>query len=375
MQLSRVSGAPGARRWCGAVVFILSGCVPDTEGIHAGECRNGIDEDRDQRLDCADPDCAKSPDCADREGSSEEVVDPSSPVADWDVPELEGDTGSDAGIRLSKQPIWRTVAAGAEHTCALRIDGTMACFGRPPTALPEEDVTTGLDGQFGVIGSGQGFSCAIDAAEPGAGGIVACWGAPTYEATQPPAGPHASLSLGYSHGCAQAVDGTMACWGWPGHGAIVPPAGTVLDYDLGYHFGCAVMGGGELACWGKDLFNGNVDPPAGVFASIDVGSMFGCALPSIPSEPVCWGENGLGQATPPAEAFVAVSLGSGHGCGIRPDGLLRCWGDDVHGQATPPETDGWVEVSAGAHHTCAVDDEGWLACWGWNESNRSLPPE
>ena len=137
MLLSRVPSASGIRRWAAALVLVLAGCGPDIEGVHAGECRNGIDEDRDGRMDCADVDCAKSPDCVEPDGAPSDGVEESSPVADWDVPELGGDTGSDAGIRLSKTPSWRTVAAGAEPTCALRIDGTMACFGRPPTALPE----------------------------------------------------------------------------------------------------------------------------------------------------------------------------------------------------------------------------------------------
>lgn len=358
-----------------AVSVFGLGCGRDKEGIYAGECRNGIDEDRDGRMDCADSDCAGSPDCAERSAPVAEELDDSSPVSDWDLPEVGDDTGMDADVRYSKEAIWRGVAAGIEHTCALRTDHTMACFGRPPTSMPEEDVTAGLDGTYGTVGSGQGFSCAIDALESDRDGIVACWGAPTYEATQPPAGGFASLALGYSHGCAQATDGSMACWGWAGHNATTPPTGVVVDYDLGYHFGCAVLEGGTLTCWGKDLFNGNVEPPSGTYASVDVGAMFGCALATVPGPVVCWGDNGLGQASPPADDFASISLGAGHGCGIRVDGTLACWGDNVRGQASPPESGGWIEVSAGAHHTCAVDEAGWMACWGWNESERSQPPE
>ncbi len=366
------------RAAAGAVALITaaaSGCGPDNEGINAGECRNGIDEDRDGRMDCADTDCAGSPDCAEPSESTPDARDDSSPVADWDLPEVGTDTGGDTAVRYSKTASWLQVAAGIEHTCALRGHHTMACFGRPPTALPDEDVTAGLDGTYGLVGSGQGFSCAIDSLDRARDGIVACWGAPTYEATQPPAGGFTSIALGYSHGCAQASDGSMGCWGWAGHEATTPPRERVLDYDLGYHFGCAVLEGGALTCWGKDLFNGNVDPPSGTYAAVDVGAMFGCALATIPGPAVCWGDDGLGQATPPTDEFTSISLGAGHGCGIRPDSSVVCWGDDVRGQASPPDSDGWVALSAGAHHTCAIDDEGWLACWGWNESERSQPPE
>lgn len=360
----------------GLAGLALPGCGPDREGLEPGECSNGVDEDGDGRLDCADPDCAGAPDCAQGAGTGADTDPPDVPVGDFDdVPELTEDTGTDAGVRTSKSPVWADVAAGVEHTCALRLDGTMACFGRPPTDAPEEDVTLGLEGHWSLLASGQGFSCALDAEGDGEAGIVACWGAPTYEATQPPTGRFVSVSLGYSHGCALGESGSLDCWGWAGHGAIEPPAGPTAAYDLGYHFGCALDVEGTIGCWGKDLSNGNIEPPAGRFADLDVGAMFGCALPTVPGVPVCWGENGLGQASPPETELTVVSLGSGHGCGIRPDTTLVCWGDDVHGQATPPDGPGWVRVSAGAHHACAVDADGWLACWGWNESSRASPPE
>jgi len=337
-----------------------------------------LDEDRDSLTDCADPDCAASPDClADEAGEDGSAIDePDIPDANLDdIPEVERDTATDSGVRFSKVATWKDVAAGVEHTCALRIDGTMACFGRPPTSDPREDVTEGLDGQWEAIGSGQGFSCALAAEPAGESGLIACWGAPTYEATQPPEGTFGSLSLGYSHGCARDGDGALSCWGWAGHSAIEPPSGDIRGFDLGYHFGCAIQSDESLVCWGKDLFNGNVSPPAGAFAAVDVGAMFGCALPAVPGVPTCWGDDGLGQATPPSEELVAISLGSGHGCGIRSDTTLVCWGDDIRGQASPPDGSGWVKLSSGAHHSCAVDRDGWMACWGWNESERSTPPE
>jgi len=374
----RVSSRKPAMGWLvpGVLGLWAMGCGPDREGLNPGECSNGIDDDNDAVMDCADPDCKGSADCeTNHDSSGTTSVDTDVPVGDFDdIPEVH-DTGDDAQVRLSKVAHWKDVAAGVEHTCALRLDGSMACFGRPPTSDPREDVTLGLEGHWGQLGSGQGFSCALDA-EAGAGeGIVACWGAPTYEATMPPDGLWTAVSLGYSHGCVQDRDGILDCWGWEGHGATEPPPEALQDFDLGYHFGCGIDPSNALTCWGKDLHNGNLSPASGSFVAVDVGAMFACALPSVPGVPVCWGEDGLGQATPPASELIDISLGSGHGCGLEAGGTIVCWGDDVHGQASPPEDDGWVQLSAGAHHTCAVDHEGWMACWGWNESERATPPE
>jgi len=59
--------------------FLLSLTVPllacpaqDYEGDVAGECGNGIDDDRDGLLDCDDPDCAGAPEC---QGDDDDAVD------------------------------------------------------------------------------------------------------------------------------------------------------------------------------------------------------------------------------------------------------------------------------------------------------------
>ncbi len=37
----------------------------DTEGVNPGECINGLDDDENGYIDCADPGCLNSPDCED----------------------------------------------------------------------------------------------------------------------------------------------------------------------------------------------------------------------------------------------------------------------------------------------------------------------
>ncbi|HVH42453.1 MAG TPA: RCC1 domain-containing protein, partial [Labilithrix sp.] len=59
-------------------------------------------------------------------------------------------------------------------------------------------------------------------------GTVACWGSNTYGKATPPAGTFRSVSAGFDHTCGVKTDGSVACWGDNGLGEATPPAGTFL---------------------------------------------------------------------------------------------------------------------------------------------------
>ena len=80
---------------------------------------------------------------------------------------------------------------------------------------------------------------------------------------------------------------------------------------------------------------------------------------------VCWGANDDRQATPPGGSFTSVSTGLSHSCGLR-SGLVVCWGSSFFGQASPP-AGSFSAVSAGADHSCGVRSDGLVVCWGEDE--------
>ena len=122
----------------------------------------------------------------------------------------------------------------------------------------------------------------------------------------------------------------------------------------------------------------------------------------------CWGDNSYGQRPRPRGTFTAVSAGSLHTCGVKTDGTLACWGSNGYGQATAPERhlhrsqrrrrltpagqdrrhagllgqqrgqpDNLPErhlhpVSAGTLHACGLQTDGTLACWGRQRLRRRL---
>jgi alpha-tubulin suppressor-like RCC1 family protein len=249
------------------------------------------------------------------------------------------------------------VSAGAYHTCAIRTDGTLACWGSD-----EDGQATPPAGTFGAVSAGWGHTCAIRT-----DGTLACWRADSDQAT-PPAGTFSAVSAGGIHTCAIQSDDTLACWGYDEDGQATPPAGTFRAVSAGLHHTCAIRSDDTLACWGYDG-NGQATPPAGTFSAVDAGDWHTCAI-RTDGTLACWGVDS-DQATPPAGTFSAVSAGDVHNCAIRTDGTLACWGMGSD-QATPPAGT-FSAVSAGGGHTCAIRTDGTLACWGCDEYGQATP--
>ena len=137
------------------------------------------------------------------------------------------------------------VAAGGNHTCALRPDGTVWCWGRNNdgqlgngggallSSTPEP--VTGLAGVVALAAGGEDATCALRA-----DGTVACWGAgaggqlgnwgTANESTPVPVyglSGATAVAAGNDYFCARLRDATIACWGNEqfgsiGHGATVP---------------------------------------------------------------------------------------------------------------------------------------------------------
>ena len=81
-------------------------------------------------------------------------------------------------------------------------------------------------------------------------GTLACWGDNDDGQASPPTGTFIAVSAGDYHTCAIKTDGTLACWGWNEYGQATPPTGTFTAVSAGYYHTCAIRTNGTLACWG-----------------------------------------------------------------------------------------------------------------------------
>jgi hypothetical protein len=263
------------------------------------------------------------------------------------------------------------VSAGYAHTCAIRADdGTLRCWGSPEAE--DESYASGWnaidapEGTFTSVSSGYGFSCAIRT-----DGTLACWGANSYFQSTPPEGTFLAVDAGWAHACGLRTDGTLECWGANGSGRATPPSGTYTAVSAGWEHSCAIRMDGTIVCWGAND-NHESTPPGGTFVAVSAGTYsHTCAL-RTDGTIACWGYNASHKAEPPQGTFLAVSAGEEHTCAIRSDGTLVCWGDNGLGQLQVPGGT-YESVSAGGYHSCAVRPDHTIRCWGCDWDGQANP--
>jgi alpha-tubulin suppressor-like RCC1 family protein len=289
------------------------------------------------------------------------------------------------------------VAAGNYHSCALKADGTVWCWG------------AGDDSQLGNGGTG-------DAVAPVE--VVDGNGMPI-KAVDVVAGGYFT--------CARKADGTLACWGANDQGQLgsggaatpngVPslvPLAMIGTAAAGINHACAAIANDDVWCWGAND-SGQLGPGAPSTGSampvpaVDRGNQqlqavalgggitHTCAV--TPSHTlICWGTDGYGelgdsttQATsPPVQAaslgahVVAVALGDRVTCALTDDGdgaRVSCFGKNDRGQAgvaggmpvaspTMMPLSSLTRVAMGGNHGCARQSGGDVSCWGAGDSGQ-----
>jgi alpha-tubulin suppressor-like RCC1 family protein len=183
------------------------------------------------------------------------------------------------------------VAAGLRHACAVRADGTVACWGR---------------GESGELGNGRMLSRSLPVEVVGLADAIDVEACATT--------------------CAIVRGGRVRCWGWNATGGVgdgtdenrSAPVDVVGVEDasaiaIGGNFACALRSGGRVSCWG-----GNHDGQLGD--------------PSF-TEPVSL----VPRDVPGLAGIAGLAAGGGHTCAWDADGALYCWGARGHGQLGPGE--------------------------------------
>lgn len=327
------------------------------------------------------------------------------------------------------------VTTGANHTCVLRDDGAVVCFGANGSGQLGLGDTANRGDQSGEMGT-------------------------ALATVQLPAGTKArAITAGAAHTCALLDDDSIVCWGGNADGQL-GAGDTVVRGDNAGEMGnalvrvdlgtnrraraviagadhtCALRDDDSIVCWGLGangrLGTGNensVGDESGemgdalvtvnlgtgrIALAVSAGAAHTCAIRDDESV-VCWGVGSNGRlgngssadvginASQLGDALAAVDLGleskvlavaagSAHTCAIRVDYELKCWGSGSSGRlgigstatrGTLPEHMGEDlaavnlgegvsarAISLGASHTCAVLSDSRLKCWGLASSGR-----
>jgi hypothetical protein len=218
--------------------------------------------------------------------------------------------------------VYTELSAGAGHTCAIRQDQQVVCWGddrRGQLDAPE--------GHFTQVSAVADSTCGLRVDH-----IPVCWGA--IAGLRPPPGQFVSVTAAGRWGrpCGIRFDGSVKCWGSGTYGEPPEWVGPLVDASLGDQRSCGVKIDGALACWDnrtkKDPYlAAGRPPPSGTYAAV-AGS--GCGL-LVGGAIDCQIRDYEGRDhEPPSGEFVRITRGVDHACAIRADGAVACWGSPAY---------------------------------------------
>lgn len=306
-----------------------------------------------------------------------------------------------------------SVHSGLRHTCALREDGNVICWG---------------DGQSGRLGYAN-LQDIGDDETPASAGFVNVGG--TVE----------QLTVGEQHNCALLDTGAVRCWGLNFQGAVLgygdignigdteDPAfagdidfggASMIQVEAGFTHSCALSDAGDVYCWGLNdsgkLGVGSLDSaPTPIKAAVELGgaarrvlagASTSCAIMSD-DDLICWGEGGFWALGTQSNADIGddeaanaggdIPLGFNvqqvagegfHHCALSETGQVYCWGSPAFGRVghgdlaiigddedpsehAPVAIGGpATAISANVESTCALRDDHQVVCWGRNDDAR-----
>jgi alpha-tubulin suppressor-like RCC1 family protein len=252
------------------------------------------------------------------------------------------------------------LATGDNHTCELRPDGVVACWGDNTYG----QATVPVGETFTAIAAGTQHTCGLHA-----DGSVHCWGSNASGQLNAPAGERFSkLAAAGTGSCGLRLDGVIRCWSGVPAANIPSSSQTFVDLDVSNDRLCAIRTDGSILCNGV-----TGAPTTGIYSQIAVGNLDACAVRSD-GVGLCWGYTGWDQTAIPTDttyAQVACAKINVSTCGVTTTGSIRCWGQS-NAITTNVPSGAFTRVSVGNLHACAVRTDGVVVCWG-NDANGQAP--
>ena len=309
------------------------------------------------------------------------------------------------------------VSSGNYHTCALKTDSTVLCWGRGnngrlghgstngssyPAQVIASEGSTDVLSNIVQVSSGGSHTCALKD-----NGTIFCWGeggggrlgnGDTAETSHPVGVLEAEnstdllsnivqISSGDSYACALSDLGKVWCWGNGDDGQLgngleeeinsypvqviaeensTEALSDIVQIDSGANHVCALNKRGSVFCWGKGTYGGLGDNQAGQLHKI-----------AYPVEV-------LESADTPLESVKQIAMGNSFSCALKNNGTVTCWGFSGYGtignggnsdslvastlvvaNSDASETlNGITQITAGYEHACALKNDGRLFCWG-----------
>jgi alpha-tubulin suppressor-like RCC1 family protein len=284
------------------------------------------------------------------------------------------------------------VRAGGAHTCARKTDGTVLCwgnnkygqlgdgttmeFGLTPTLVPN------LAGVTVIAAAGvpsNEHTCALKT-----DGTVLCWGSNQYgelgAASKDTCGDNKpcsttplvvqgitgvkALSLAAGTTCATKTDGTVWCWGYNFQATPAQTQNSFATTFLAIGVGngapiCGIRSDGMVMCW---------EGGGNAYGELGCGKFYGACPYDTSKNPI-----------PDLTGVAQLTSGGWHHMHARKtDGTVVGWGANIYvslgdgtgaNQPSPVQIPGLkdiVDIAGGFEHGCALDKTGAVWCWGLN---------
>jgi alpha-tubulin suppressor-like RCC1 family protein len=210
-------------------------------------------------------------------------------------------TWSTTPIRVDDGTTWRDASAGLAHTCAVRTDGVVFCWGR---------------NNAGQVGG------AITPAVP-----------TPQQVNLPESATAVSASDSSTHSCALGTSGAVYCWGSNANGELgagtsggstgtpqtVAGGRSFQQIATGNGFTCG-LSNGAVFCWGRGDYR-------------QLGSITATANQPVQVDDARTIDPASGAVTRmlPRVTYTSVTAGRRHACALGADGRAYCWGSDILG--------------------------------------------
>lgn len=298
------------------------------------------------------------------------------------------------------------MAAGFRHTCAIRTDDSLYCWGANGGGQLGDGTTTQRDAtRIGAdhwlrVALGDTHTCGIRD-----NGSLWCWGSNQYgqlgtgdgaahhTPTQVSTGPWEQVVAGWISTCAIRTDGSLWCWG-DQFGSSPTRVGLEqwASVTRGHQHTCGTRLDGSLWCWGNNdrgqLGDGTTTArttPVQIgnasWSMVRAGDSHTCGL-TTDGAAYCWGRNSAGavgdggttDALSPSlitpNSWASIDARNDQSCAVRIDHAIWCWGAGRTSPALSNIHPRWQSIALGGTHACATSLDDMFWCWGDNSSHQ-----
>ena len=265
---------------------------------------------------------------------------------------------------MAPEGTFKAVASGSFHSCAIRTDGSLHCWGDLGDLPVEPQIDP--DARFVFVDAGRTNTCALTE-----DGTPHCWVSLAHLNIYDPIGYHRSgyhpsgyhptgkfesISAGVEHGCGITSEGPLYCSGDNSFGQLVRFEGRHKAVSVGRTMSCSIREDGSVGCWHNS--------GSQLITAIDDYGPIGQPL---------YGYQDVIKAPEGAFSQISAIDEASRSCGLKEDGSVHCW--SLFPEAPLVTLEGSYLAISLTNSLCGARAEGGVVCWQWDYATSEFVAE